>query len=214
VAYDPQGVPVEISSDIGFRDTASWWFWQRKLGGFSLLRYEGESGWDAEDWIERLKQILVDDFGGEVGRIWLPHDARAKTFQSKHSTIEKFVGAFGADHVGVVPQTKKEHQINAARTVIDKCEFNKTACEQGIDGLLAWEFEYNEDTQAFSREPIHNWASHPSDGFAYGCQVMDEAPPPKRDEPTQWQVKATASGIQVAPLETLWKTVPAAPKRI
>lgn len=214
VAYDPEGVPVEISSDLGFRDTASWWFWQRKLGGYSLLRYKGESGWDAEDWIARLKTVLNEEFGGSVGKIWLPHDARAKTFQSKHSTIEKFVQAFGSDHVGVVPQTKKEHQINAARTVIDKCEFNKTACEQGIDGLLAWEFDYNEDTQAYSREPIHNWASHPSDAFAYGCQVMDETPPPKRNEPPNWQVKATESGIQVAPLETLWKTVPAAPKRI
>lgn len=214
VQFDPEGVGIEISSDIGFRDTASWWFWQRKLGGYSLLRYEGESGWDAEDWIERIQTILNDDFGGHLGKIWLPHDARAKTFQSKHSTIEKFAQAFGADKVAVVPQTKKEHQINAARTVIDKCEFNRTACERGIDGLLAWEFDYNEDTQAYSKEPIHNWSSHPSDGFAYGCQVMDETPPPKRDEPPNWQVQATQQGIQVAPLETLWKTVPSPSKRI
>jgi phage terminase large subunit len=39
---------------------------------------------------------------------------------------------------------------------------------------LAWEFEYNEDTLSFSKEPLHNWASHPSDAFAYGSQVMQE----------------------------------------
>lgn len=215
VAFDPNGLPVEISSDLGFRDTATWWFWQRKLGGYSLLRYEGESGWDAGDWIERLKAILWEDFGGKLGKIWLPHDARAKTFQSKHSSIEQFIDAFGADKVGVVPQTRKEHQINAARHVIDQCEFNQTACEKGLDGLIAWEFEYNEDTQAFSKEPIHNWASHPSDAFAYGCQVMEMDKPKKELEDVQWTAVAKPNGhIQLQPLEVLWKQQPRKTGRI
>jgi phage terminase large subunit len=215
VVFDPNGAPIEISSDLGFRDTASWWFWQRKFGGYSLLKYMGASGWDAEDWIGELKKIIADEFGGRLGKIWLPHDAKAKTFQSKHSSIEKFVEAFTAAKVAIVPQTKKEHQINAARTVVDRCEFNKTACDQGIDGLLAWEFSYNEDTQAFSKEPLHNWASHPADAFAYGCQVMEEQKAPEANEPPRWPVKGNADGtITVAPLEELWKSAPRPSGRI
>lgn len=206
VEFDPNGLAVEITSDLGFRDTASWWFWQRTLGGYRLLKYTGESGWDAEDWIDELQRILMEDFRGKLGKIWLPHDARAKTFQSKYSSVEKFIQAFGADKVGIVPQTKKHEQINAARTIVDQCEFNQTACEKGLDGLLAWEFEYNEDTQAFSKEPIHNWASHPSDAFAYGCQVMELEKPKTKPEDARYPAIALPDGtIQLAPLNELWK---------
>jgi phage terminase large subunit len=39
---------------------------------------------------------------------------------------------------------------------------------------MAWEYEWIEDANVFSREPVHNWASHPSDAFAYGAQVIAE----------------------------------------
>ena len=182
VVYDPDGAPIEISSDLGFRDTASWWYWQRKLGGYSLVKYEGESGLDADDWIDRIKSNL-GNMGMRLGKIWLPPDARAKTFQSKHTSMERFVAGFGVDKIAVVPQTKKLDQISAARAVIRKCEFNATACEDGLDGLREWEYQFNEDTGAFSREPLHNWASHPSDAFAYGCQVMQEQAPKAEDPP-------------------------------
>ncbi|MND75590.1 Phage terminase large subunit [compost metagenome] len=185
VVFDSNGVDVEFSSDIGFRDTASWWCWQRKIGGFSLLGYVGASGMDADDWMPEIKDKL-EAWGiplSRLGKIWLPPDARAKTFQSKHTTVERFISKFGAQKVGVIPPSKKADQVSAAREVIDRCEFHKERCEEGLDGLMAWEYEWNEDNNVFSREPKHNWASHPSDGFAYGCQRMQEAVPTKADEP-------------------------------
>jgi phage terminase large subunit len=214
VLYDPAGAPIEISSDLGFRDTASWWYWQRVPGGFNLLKYEGESGMDAEDWIPVIQQNIID-LGAKLGKIWLPHDARAKTFQSKNTTISQFVNAFGANHISIVPLSRKADQINAARTVIDRCAFHETACEDGLDGLSSWEFEWNPDTEVFSKEPIHNWASHPSDAFAYGCQVMQDIKPPETKEEARYTAKGDESGrIITAPLDTLWKTAPKSSKRI
>lgn len=212
VEYDPEGSPIEISSDLGFRDTATWWYWQRCLGGFRLLMYDGDSGLDADDWIERIAKNIEEN-GFRLGRIWLPHDAKAKTFQSKHTSAEKFLTAYPG-RVSVVPISSKADRISAARRVIESCEFHKTACEAGIDGLSAWEFEWNEELNVFSREPLHNWASHPSDGYSYGCQVMEQAEPPPREEDARWPVKGTDSGFQVAPLEELWKTAPKASGRI
>lgn len=190
VALDPDGPGIEISSDLGYRDTASWWFWQRRHGGFALLHYEGASGWDAADWIERLKEVLREK-QWPLGMIHLPHDAKVKTFQSKHSSIERFIEAFGAERLNVVAVSKKQDQISAARKIIQKCEFHATDCDVGLDGLRAWEFDYNEDTQAFSRDPLHNWASHPSDAFAYGCQVMETLPKPES------AIKAPIRGLAV-----------------
>lgn len=216
VRFDHAGAPVELSSDLGFRDTASWWYWQRCVGGFRLLKYEGESGLDADDWIPRIKLTLSELGISRLGMIWLPHDARAKTFQSKHSSVEKFLTAFGHDKVSIVPQSKKSDQISAARAVIQRCEFNRSACEDGIDGLTAWEFEYNEDTAAFSREPIHNWASHPSDAFAYGCQVMQEQEPAKQeDRPPIGLIELPGGGFSTGQsLNDMWKQRPRRNDRI
>jgi phage terminase large subunit len=186
IGYDPKGAPIEISGDLGYRDTASWWYWQRAPGGFNLLKYEGDTGLDADDWIPRL-QTSVTELGATLGKIWLPHDARAKTFQSKHTTVERFLSAFGGSAIDVVPQSKKLDQISAARAVLPKCAFNATACEAGLDGLRAWEFEYNEESGVFSRDPLHNWASHPSDAFAYGAQVMSVAEYVKPMQEPDWE---------------------------
>jgi phage terminase large subunit len=177
VCFDPDGPGVEITSDIGFRDTAGWWFWQRKIGGFSLLRYVGDSGMEAADWIERLKaELAVDKL--PLKMIWLPADAKAKTFATKHTALMQFREGFGHGKVNIVPKTSIADRINAARTVIKRCEFHETNCEKGLDGLRAWEFEFNPDLQIFTKEPLHNWASHPSDGYSYGCQVMQAVAKP------------------------------------
>lgn len=208
VSFDPDGAPLEISADLGFRDTASFWYWQRKPGGFSVLKYDADTGLDADDWIPRIQENIRNIDGAKLGRIWLPHDARAKTFQSKYTTIDRFVTAFGADKVAIVPQSKKLDQINAARNVVPRCEFHRANCEAGIDGLIAWEYSYNEETGVFSREPLHNWASHPSDAFCYGAQVMGESKPKPEEKPPVFPVKGHNGRIVTATLDELWNSTP------
>ncbi len=163
---------------MGWRDTADWWFWQRQIGGFSVLYHFGASGMDAGDWMQWLDST-VKERGWPLGKIWLPHDARTRTFQSKHSAIEQFAAHYGLDKVGIVEKTSIADRINAGRTIIKRCEFHETDCEKGLDGLRAWQFAFNPDLQVFTKEPLHDWASHPSDGYTYGCQVMQTLPPPK-----------------------------------
>jgi len=214
VEYDIDGATIEVSSDLGFRDTASFWYWQRTLGGFKVLKYEGDTGLDADDWIPRIQASIIGLGCTKKPVIWLPHDARAKTFQSKHTTIEKFAAQFGSDSVHIVPISKKLDQIEAARTVINRCEFHRDLCEDGLDGLRAWEFSYNDESGVLSREPVHNWASHPSDAFSYGCQVMEDETKAPTEEPPRWPVAGNDKGFTIAPLEELWKETPKRSNRI
>jgi len=205
VTYDPEGMPIEVSADLGFRDTASFWYWQRVPGGVNVLKYDGDNGLDADEWIPRIQDHIRELGAKTVGKIWLPHDSRAKTFQSRHTTMERFITAFGAGYVGLVPQSRKSDQISAAREVIDRCAFHADLCEAGLDGLRAWEFLYSEDNGVFSREPNHNWASHPADAFAYGCQVMQDHKPKKEDKSEIFSIKGEKSGtIRTIPLNDLW----------
>lgn len=213
VVFDKDGVNVEWSSDIGFHDTASWWLWQRKIKGFSLLGYVGASGMDADDWAPELQSKMAE-WGvplDRLGKIWLPPDAKAKTFQSKHTTVERFIAKFGVQQIGVIPPSKKADQISSARDVVDRCEFHKERCEAGLDGLGAWEFEWNEDNNVFSREPLHNWASHPGDSFAYGSQRMQEVPPPTKEEERRHLEVGPGNSLS---LEDIYASVPMQSNRI
>lgn len=165
----PQPRSVELSLDIGYRDTTACWQWEPHTDGFLIAAYDESVGLDAQDWIDRIKA-----YSARIDRIWLPHDARNKTFQTKHSVLEQFLEAFGASKVRIVPMVRKQDLINAARIVMPRCRFMKTACKSGLLGLKEWSFDYDEDKKVFSKEPRHDWASHPGDAFAYGALVMNE----------------------------------------
>ena len=186
VAFDPEGAPIEVSSDIGFKDTTGWWFWQPALGGYRILRYIGDSGLDAEEWIEILKRTFEEE-EWPVGRIWLPQDAASKTFRSRLSSLVLFTKAFGGAHVGIVPRSTVEDRINAARVIGARCEWHESKCEKGLDGLRSWAYKYDEELKAFSKDPVHDWASHPGDAFSYGALIMRERtvtkPKPKAKAP-------------------------------
>lgn len=203
VKYDSNGDTMGVSADLGFRDTASFWYWQAVPGGFNVLKYDADTGLDADEWIPRI-QDNIRELGGKKAKIWLPHDARARTFQSRHTTLEKFLQAFGAGTCEIVPQSKKQDQIEAARTIINRCAFNKELCEVGLDGLRAWEFAYNEETGIMSREPVHNWASHPADAFCYGAQKIAEKTQDLAKKVDIFPAKGQNGRIITAPLDTLW----------
>ena len=73
-----------------------------------------------------------------------------------------------------MPDSKREHRINAARKVISRCRFAKQRCKKGLNGLRSWSYEYDGEKKTYSKEPRHDWASHPGDGFSYGCLIMQE----------------------------------------
>ena len=129
---------------------------------------------DAEEWIDRLKP-RIEQYG-KLGKIWLPHDARAKTFAAKHSAVEIFAKEFGANKIAITPDSKKADRINAARVLTPHVEFSDK-CAKGLEGLRAWSYEYNEQTKTFSSDPKHDWASHDGDGYSYGCLIMQMTKP-------------------------------------
>ena len=172
VEYDPDGAPIEISSDLGRRHISAWWFWQPRLDGFALVDYDEDSGLDAEEWIERLEKRLE---GKKLGKIWLPHDAKAKTFAAKHSAVEQFITKFTTDKVAVVPQSKlKGHSINAGQVVMRRCYFNRTKCAEGLAALRSWAYKYDEELKQYSKEPQQDWACDAADAFCEGAKVMQE----------------------------------------
>lgn len=215
VEFDELGAPLEITADIGRRDSATWWFWQPKIGGYSVVDYDGGWGIDAEEWCARLKErISKYKLHGQrtaLGRIWLPHDARAKTFAAKRSAVEIFVDAFGSDHVAITPNSRISDRVNAARVLTPRVEFHATNCERGLNGLRAWSYKYDDEKKIFSSEPEHDWASHDGDGYSYGCLIMQQQSPPP--QPLE-QMRGVTIGVPSVSLDELWRSTPKRNDRI
>jgi len=206
VVFDPWGAPIEVTCDIGRRDTATWWFWQPMVGGYQIIDHDAGWGIDAEEWVVRLKTKLrqYETASGRpaLGRIWLPHDARAKTFSAKRTTVEIFLEAFGSDHVAMTPRSSIADRVNAARVLTPRVKFAETKCAKGLDALRSWRYEYDEEKKIFSSDPLHDWSSHDGDGYSYGCLIMQLADPPPPDKENMRGLMVGAANT--ATLDEMW----------
>ena len=204
VEYDVEGAPIEISSDIGRRHISAFWFWQPQVDGFTLVDYDEGAGLDAGEWIERLQKRLGNR---KLGKVWLPHDAKAKTFAARHSAVEQFLAGFGHDKVAVVPQSKlKGHAINAGQVVLRHCRFHKTRCADGLAALRSWAYEYDDERKQYSREPMQDWACDAADAFCEGAKIMQERVIEKKEKarPRQFMTGEHAIDSSVT-MDDLWK---------
>lgn len=197
--WDPAGERIDVSADIGFRDTAAFWFWQPWYDGFGLVEYDEDNGLDAQEWIERLRTKPW-----AYGTIYLPHDAKAKTFATRHSVIEQFLaakndGRLDCENIKIVPQVHTQDRINAARTVLPACRFEHAACAPGLLAMREWSYKWDEDRRTYSKEPDHTWASHGSDAFTYGALMMRQRMHPEKPKPPPPLVAASTFS-----LEKLW----------
>jgi phage terminase large subunit len=64
-----------------------------------------------------------------------------------------------------IPVTTKENSIQAARQTLPQCWFDVVKCEQGLEMLRQYQYEYDAELKIFRRAPLHNEASHAANAF-------------------------------------------------
>lgn len=165
VDYDSD-FPVEVNMDIGRTDSAAAWFWQPRPDGIAVIDYEEEDGTGPEEWFD-----ILSSKGYSYEKIWLPHDAKAKTFATRRSTIEQFLDA--GFPVDIVPKLALQHGIDAARIILPKSYFNPR-CAAGIEALRAYRRKWDPMSKSFSNLPMHDWSSHGSDAYRYLSLIARE----------------------------------------
>jgi hypothetical protein len=169
-------VGTEVAFDIGRTDSTAAWYFQTRVGGVAVFDYDEEVGTGPEEWFGILRGK-----GYEYEKLWMPHDARAKTFASRRSTIEQFLDAGWP--VDIVPKLAVQHGIDATRLILPMCYFNPR-CMPGIEALRAYKRTYNEKTKAYSENPLHDWSSNGSDAFRYLSLVARSRIMPQVEAPT------------------------------
>jgi hypothetical protein len=172
--YDPN-LEVKCAADIGRGDSTVFWFWQERADGIAIIDLYSNNGEQAQFYIDMLKSKPY-----RYSEIWLPHDAKAKTFATKKSALEQFLEAFkGSDtQVHITPSLSVEDGIEAARQTLLQCHFDQNTCYEGIECLRVYRKRWDELNQCFSKTPLHDFASDFADSFRYLSIVANKGKKP------------------------------------
>ena len=104
------------------------------------------------------------------GTDFIPHDGRARNFQTGKST-EELLGEMGRK-VEVLPMTSIEEGIKAARMAFPKCYVDTTKTVRLVECLKRYRREVNKRTNE-PVGPLHDEHSHSADGFRYMSQAIE-----------------------------------------
>lgn len=158
--YDPN-LPVHCVFDLGFTDaTVCIWFQITKNGSVQVVRAEATTGTDIFYHIEKISQ-----FTGEIGDVFLPHDARAKNLQTGKSIVEQFLAS--GIRPRIIPMHKVRDGISAVRKMFPRVTIFSVGTGDLIEAMKAYRREWNENHLMFSDTPLHDWASDWADCFRY-----------------------------------------------
>ncbi|MEF8758308.1 MAG: terminase family protein [Candidatus Accumulibacter sp. UW25] len=187
--------PVYLAMDIGYRDASAIWWWQYIDGRIRVIDYWEGTSYDAEEIVDMLELRPY-----RMERIYLPHDAMHKTFQSKKSVMDIFRNANLPVHPVPNPDAGRGllHGVSAVRKVLRTwpIDIDRVRCSRGLECIKNYSRRYDPDKKTFAESPLHDQYSHGADGFRYAClsmsleQAVNSKPKVidinKQIEPTRW----------------------------
>lgn len=175
--YDA-ALPVHTAWDLGFDDSTSIWWWQLAYNEPRLINYYEASQEDIAHYCDIIKS-RGKELGYRYGKHFVPHDANNKLLAAGGRSIAQQAWDLGVK-MYVVPATSQQNSIEAARKTIELAWFDSSKCNEGIEALKQYQFEFDEDKKTYKSKPRHDWASHGSDAFEIIGQVWRN---PKALEP-------------------------------
>ena len=166
VPYDATK-PVHAVFDLGWADNTSIFFLQFIGQNIHIIRYIEDNQQTISWYLQKMQT-----FGYFYDTLWLPHDAQAKNLGTGRS-IEEIVRGAGYK-VQILDRVPVTDSINAARTIFNKCYFDRNNCEEGLQCLRHYRYDVDPDTGQFSQKPLHDIYSHGADAFRYIGLMVNE----------------------------------------
>lgn len=151
---------VHICLDLGISDSTAAWFFQLDGNRVKIINY-------AEYQNMGLPEI-VDDWRGrkyQYGKVIVPHDIKVRSLSTGKTRLET-LEALGVDCV-LAPNVPIMDGIEAARMLLARCQFDKSACKAGLEALRQYRADWQDVKGVLALKPLHNWASHGADSFRY-----------------------------------------------
>jgi hypothetical protein len=163
-------------------DATAIWFWRVEGGRIDVIDYYETNGKPFSHYAD-----VPAGRGYKCERHFLPHDARARSYQTGVTTLELARERLGGG-VQIVPMMPIEQGVMAARWMLQQdVRLHAEKCAQGIEALRAYSYSFDEERRTFSSRPEHSWASHGADALRYLATIaraMIELLQPEISEPS------------------------------
>jgi phage terminase large subunit len=147
--------------DIGTGDPTAIWFTQNVGREVHVIDYYENSGAGVgiDHYVKHL-QTLPYVWGNHTG----PHDLEHHQFAAGGKSTREVAAALGLAFK-VNARRDKQESIQAARSFIGRCWFDRNKTERGRLALVSYHRLWDDKRRVFSTEPYHDWASHGADSF-------------------------------------------------
>lgn len=185
------GVPVNTFWDFGVGDANPIWLHQRVGLQNRWVKYYVNHGKGLDHYWRWLT-----DWKDENSAIWgshyLPHDAAASLQGEQVTTRNEILEKLGMRNIVVVPRVQ-DLAVGidlTRRALISDNWFDAKECADGLKGLDAYQYEWDEKLGRWKANPLHNWASHPADAwrqFAQGYHAPIERERESRRRDRDWK---------------------------
>lgn len=106
----------------------------------------------------------------------LPHDADAEILGESVTTKHRILSAAGMRNEVVVPRVGDKHtaiDLVRQKLAVDNW-FDRKGCADGIKALDNYQWEWSDKIAGWGNQPLHNWASHPTDAWMQYAQGFRE----------------------------------------
>lgn len=157
-----ENLPVETWWDLGIGDSTAIWFAQRVGTEIHLIDYYETSGESLFHYAE-----VLENKNYKYIRHVAPHDIVARELGTGKSRLEVAL-EIGIDFE-IAAKLEVDHGIESVRNTLPYCYFDREKCKIGLDALRQYRKQWDERNQVFKNKPLHDWCSHASDAFRYGC---------------------------------------------
>ncbi len=208
VVYD-RALPVYTAWDIGYSDDTAIWFYQVTRGEIHVIDFYAANGYGVEHYA-----TVLDGKGYNYAKLgtkpflWLPHDARAKTFASGGKSTQEQFNALGYSS-RITPELSLQDGIQALRMALPRMWFDREKCKDGIEALKLYRREWDSDKKVFRDKPLHDWTSHAADAARYMALSWRELKPEEKKPEPKWAMQGIGDGItRTQTLDQLWSMTP------
>jgi phage terminase large subunit len=169
VPYDPM-LKVHVVADLGRNDYMALLLVQRLASEIRIIRYIEDRLRDIPSYSQELYDLKLN-----WGKVWIPHDGRAKTLTSASNPLgasaEEQFQKLGWD-VEIVDNVDREQGIRKTREVFPRFYIDKTHASELLSRLGRYRRRVNADGQA--GDPMHTDDSNGADGTRYLALVADQ----------------------------------------
>jgi hypothetical protein len=177
VPHDPS-VPTYTAWDIGIGDATAVICAQivgREIHIIDYYESSGEALPHYVAWLDSKPYRFATDL--------LPHDAAARELGTGR-TREELLRANGR-RVRIVARQAVEDGIEAVRTVLPRCWFDRTRTERLRECLAHYHRAFNDKMGIFRTEPVHDWSSHAADAARTLAMGLREVQPTLSPTPSK-----------------------------